>query len=430
MANSSSRSVEIVQSNAAERGLPEMERLKGTGKACFVRGLSRIPFSSSNPSMIRICVLAILFFTAAFARGEEVNLSQFGAVPDDNLDDSRAIQKAFEQAGPNGTVLCGPGVYNLFTSVEPAYRNLSIKGSSTLRWQGDQIVVDTPTVFRTTGTTVAIKFHGDGLNIAHLSFEGRAINCDRPNDTMVKGLVVDNCSFSLSGNDGNSIEFTTGLSSGRISNCIFDPVDGDNGIYGYNWDNLIIANNHFKHGNEGIHLIAHYDASRDLLIEQNYFTGLRRMAVEIQGGGSRTIVQDNYYDLPVLTPKFEENKDTFAYSIVADRSRGTRVRRNTSIAPERPDGIGVRIIFELGGQDVICEDNYSVDGNHVIAANGSGASGVAKNNRIVGYKEGPRNSNDARMIFVNNGPDTKLTWDINRGKPGPNKRIPTSQPAK
>jgi hypothetical protein len=129
-----------------------------------------------------------------------------------------------------------------------------------------------------------------------------------------------------------------------------------------------------------------------------------------------------------MTENPNYNADTFAYSIVSDRSRGTIVRRNTSITLERPDFIGVRIIFELGGKDVLCEQNLSVGGNHVIAGNGGGATGVARNNRIIGFREGPRNSNGAMIQYLNNDFDTPLNWDPNRGKPGPNKRLPTTLP--
>lgn len=354
-----------------------------------------------------------------------------GATPDDDRDDTFAIQQAINRSKLGETIVFPTGIFLVGDSIDPRGQGRIFKGTTILEWDGEQVVAKTPTILRATGEKPVFSFHGEDLAFANLSFEGRAFFCDRPNNAMVKGVVFDNCWFSHKGmkGHGNSIEFTTGLSASRISHCVFDPISGDNGIYGYNWDNLVISNNHFKNGNEGIHLIAHHDPSKDLLIEQNYFSGLHRMAVEIQGGGVNTVVQDNYYERPVMTARAEENGDTFAYSIVSDRSKGTIVRRNTSIAPQRPDGIGVRIIFELGGRDVVCEENLSIGGNHVIAGNGGGATGVAKNNRISGFREGPRNSNGATIEYQNNDYNVALPWDINRGKPGPNKRIPTTRPA-
>ncbi|HMB95296.1 MAG TPA: right-handed parallel beta-helix repeat-containing protein, partial [Tepidisphaeraceae bacterium] len=270
---------------------------------------------------------------------------------------------------------------------------------------------------------------GSNLTLRNLTFDGRAIFCDREHDEMVSELNIDNCWFHLdvAGDHDNAIEFTTGIADGRITNCVFYPIKGDNGIYGYNWNKLVIANNLFMNGQEGIHLVAHFDPSKDLLIEQNYFANLRRMGVEYQGGGKNTIVQDNYYEKPVMTKRFEENTSTFAYSIVADRSISTIVRRNTSIAPERPDGAGVRIIFELGGHNFHCLDNYSIGGQNVVSVNGTNATGTVHQNRFAGFLNPPTNYNGAQAVILDNGPDIALSWDINRGKPGPNKRLATNK---
>ena len=55
-----------------------------------------------------------------------------------------------------------------------------------------------------------------------------------------------------------------------------------------------------------------------------------------QGGGDRTIVQDNWYENPVLGPTSKSNADTFAYSIIADRSTNAIVRRNVASVSSRP----------------------------------------------------------------------------------------------
>ncbi|WP_428938767.1 glycosyl hydrolase family 28-related protein [Fontivita pretiosa] len=361
-----------------------------------------------------------------------IDVRAYGAIPDDGIDDTAAIQAAIDAARVPGQIIQFPaGTFHISRALNPRGFARVISGMTTLRYQADSVVADHATVLQATGQDNFIfHFRGQDLTISRLSFHGRGIFCDTPDGSMVEGLIVDNCWFYLdvSGDETNAIVFTTGLRGSRITNCVFNPIRGDNGIYGYNWDGLTIANNHFLNGNQAIHVIAHEDASRNLLIEQNYLAGLRRMGVEVQGGGINTIVQDNYYEKPVMTEKFEQNMSTFAYSIIADRSRGTRVRRNTSIAPERPDGTGVRIIFELGGQDVVCEDNYSVAGNHVAILNTS-RNGKIINNRFVGYLIGP-SAYPGRAVDAtvkNNGPDVELSWDINRGKPGPNRRLATTR---
>lgn len=375
---------------------------------------------------------------ASFAAGQEqpsktIDVRQFGAVPDDGKDDAFAIQGAIDAARNGQTVLFPPGVLEISRTLNPKGERRVFQGATRLVWQGDRIVPQTPTILKPTGPHFVFYLTGSNLTLKNLSFQGRALTCDRPNNQMNQGVLIDNCHFALdvTGERQDSIQFTTGLADSKITNCLFDPIKGDNGIYGYNWNNLIIANNHFRNGNEGIHLIAHADESKGLVIEQNYFSELTRMGVEIQGGGNNTIVQDNYYEMPRMSANSANNDDTFAYSIISDRSKGTLVRRNVSIAPERPDRIGVRIVFELGGAEFICENNYSDGGNHVVAVNGTNATGVVRNNRLSNFLEEPRNSNNAKAAFLNNGPDVRLPADLlSRGKPGPNRRFEDGRPVK
>lgn len=355
------------------------------------------------------------------------DVTQFGAIPDDGRDDWFAIQSAIEQSRPGETITFPAGTFELSKNLDPKGRGRIFTGATQLQWQGEKLVATTETILRATGNDFAMKFAGSDLTLKHLTFANRGIFCSRDNNVMVEKLTIDHCHFKIepSGHEENGVCFTTGLADSAITNCLFDPIAGENGIYGYNWRKLTIANNLFLSGGEGIHLVAHLDSSSDLLIEQNYFAHLHRMGIEIQGGGRNTIVQDNYYELPVMSADREKNNDTFAYSIVSDRSIGTKVLRNTSIAPERPDGVGVRIIFELGGKDLVCQDNYSVDGNHVIAVNGAGATGTVSGNRISGFNIGPLNNeaNGTKALIRDNGPDVKLSWDVNRGKPGPDRRV-------
>jgi hypothetical protein len=375
--------------------------------------------------------LAILFWGLTTTQPNVIDVRDFGAVPDDGKDDWFAIQSAIEKARDGQVIVFPAGTFDISRSLDPK-SGRTFQGATQLRWDGDHVVADSQTILKSTGKDAVIHFSGEGLTIRNISFDGRGIFCDHQNGIMVRNLLVDNCWFGIEvdGENNNSIEFTTGMANSKITNCVFNPIKADNAIYGYNWDNLTIANNHFLNGNEGIHLTDFGNISKNLLIEQNYFAHLHRMGTEIQGGGVDTIFQDNYYEKPVLSARFKDNMDTFAYSIVADRSVNSLVQRNTSIAPERPDGTGVRIIFELGGRDLRCIDNYSVAGNAVAAVTGANATGIVQHNRFSDYLEGPQNNNGARAAMLDNDANTDLTWDINRGKPGPNKRLPTTKSAK
>jgi hypothetical protein len=374
-------------------------------------------------------LLRIVLLLISTTQPAVIDVRDYGAIPDDGKDDTFAIESAIESARNGQIIHFPPGTFQISRQINPRGSGRIIEGSTQLVWDADHVVAQSETILKATGPKAIFYFRGVNLTLRNLTFDGRAIFCDRDNDAMVENLVIDNCAFrgQLSGPDNNAIEFTTGLQNSKIINCVFDPIHADNAIYGYNWRNLTIANNLFLDGNEGIHVIAHYNPSKDLLIEQNYFAGLHRMGIEYQGGGHDTIVQDNYYEKPVMTNQFHDNDSTFAYSIVADHSHGSIIRRNTAIAPERPDGAGVRVLFELGGHDFQCIDNYSVGGQNVVAVNGTSATGIVQHNRFRDFQNPPTNFNGATAKIADNSPDADLTWNIDRGKPGPNRRLPTGK---
>lgn len=339
-----------------------------------------------------------------------VDITDFGARANDGKDDSGAIRAAIRASKAGDTIYFSAGTFNIDSFI-------SLRGDREYRSEEGAIL-------KGSSDHHIFKINEDDVRVEGLTFDGKPIFIDKLGGQMVEGLVINENTFHINatGEADNGITFTTGLRKSYITNNTFDHMDADNGIYGYNWDRLTIANNSFVNGNEGIHVVAHKDDSADLLIEQNYFASLRRMGIELQGGGHDTIVQDNYYEKPSMSSNKDLNGSTFAYSIIADRSVGTIVRRNTSIAPERPDGKGVRIVIEIGGDNTLVEENYSVGANHVLAANdGVGTTSVlAKNNLFKDYLKGPEGRG---LTLQNNGPSTKLSWNIDRGKPGPNVRL-------
>jgi hypothetical protein len=347
-----------------------------------------------------------------------VNVTDYGATPNDQLSDQKAIQAAINDSSDGDTIYFPAGTYSVRSS-------LRLRGNRNYSGAGDR------TILAGNASNHIFKISQDNIRIEHFTFDGKPIFLDKPGNQMVENIVINDNTFHVNakGDNYNGITFTTGLRNSRITNNTFDPINGDNGIYGYYWDKLTISANEFIDGNEGIHLVDHNDRSRGLRMEQNYFSGLRRMGIELQGGGSGTLVQDNYYENPVMSEDRNANGATFAYSIIADESSGTIIRRNTSIAPQRPDGIGVRIIFEVGGDGTLVEENYSVGGNHVLASNdGVGSTSVlARNNRWSGYLQG---ASGRELTLENNGDDADLTWNVNRGKPERNKWLSTDGVAK
>lgn len=267
---------------------------------------------------------------------------------------------------------------------------------------------------------------GDNIEIRGLVFMGGGIFIDKQGGKNENIVIVNNeFRIDAKGPNNNAITCTSGLKNSRITDNLFTGYNCSFAIYGYGRDKLVIANNEFIDINAGIHLDDFDPNDSDDLFEQNYFSGVKGMGIELQSNGARTIVQDNWYEHPNLSPTFVQNNGTMAFSIILDRSVDTIIRRNVVIAPERPDGVGCRIGFEVGGDNCLVEDNYINGINHSIAANdGVGTTSViARNNLILDQREAPRGR--GLVLQGENGPNAKLSWDIKRGRPQRNVRYST-----
>jgi hypothetical protein len=341
----------------------------------------------------------------------QISVTNFGAVPNDGRDDLGAIKAAMNASAAGDTIYFPAGTYNVSDQV-------FLKGSRTYSGQDPS-----NTVIRDLDLSRHI-FHiqQDNTTVQNFTIEGKPFMVDS-NNGMVAGMLINNNVIrnTGTGTDNNAITFTTGLRNSKISNNTFDGL-GPMGIYGYYWDGLTIANNEFLNGGQGLHLDDHSNNSNNLVIEQNLFSGIRRMGVEYQGGGHNLVLQDNWYEKPVMSTNFADNGATFAFSIVADRSTGTIARRNVIWAPERPDGVGVRIGFETGGDGTLVENNYVYGINQVLAnTDGTGTTScLAQNNYYSNTLDGLVGRG---LTKINNGPQVNLQWLINRGKPGRNRRF-------
>jgi hypothetical protein len=384
-----------------------LRRLGAAGSSTF----RRARFSQEHRAMFRPSVSARAALENLEARRllSTIDITDFGAIPNDRADDSTAIQRAIDSSSEGDAIFFPAGLFNLKRSLHLA---------------GDRIYIASGAVLKARRINHIFVIQTDNVRIEGFVFSGKAIFLDKRDFKMNRNIVINDNTFHVhaDGLSDNGITFTTGLRDSRITNNTFDPIGGDNAIYGYYWNHLTIANNEFFNGNQGIHVIDHRGKSPNLLIEQNYFCGLSRMGIEYQGGGRDTVVQDNYYEKPTMSRTFSKNMSTFAFSLIADRSKRTIVRRNTIIAPERPDGTGVRVGFEMGGDNALVEDNYSVGTQYVLSANDyyGSTSVLVRNNRFSDYLKDITGRGITRH---DNDSDTELSWNIARGKPGRNKRL-------
>lgn len=366
----------------------------------------------SKPTKLALAALSAIS-TLGYAK--TIDVRSHGAKPNDSADDKAAIEAALAASAHGDVIIFAGGAYNFSDQ-------FSVPGGRTLRTDDGSALVG-----RGKGNQAQlIKALGDNTNFFNLTLRGGGIFFAK-NGGRNTNVTVDNCVFDLntSGEQNAGITMTAGLNNFRITNNRFTGYNVSFGIYGYNYKDGVIANNEFVNVRAGMHIDAFGD-SGNLLVEQNYMTGLKGMGMEFQGTAANLKFYDNFYEKPNLSTVRKDNDTSFAFSLILDKSQNIEIKRNTVIAPERPDGIGCRVAFEVGGDNCVLEENL-VDGvNHVIAANDGvgGSSILVKNNRWSNILQGPGGLRPNSMTFAGvNGPTAPLAWDINRGIPKRNQRF-------
>jgi hypothetical protein len=161
---------------------------------------------------------------------------------------------------------------------------------------------------------------------------------------------------------------------------------------------------------------------------------MKGMGFEFQGTAANCVFQDNWFEHPTLSSVYNQNLNSMAFSLILDRGSNITIQRNTVIAPERPDGTGCRVGFEVGGDNTLVSDNY-INGIDITVADNDGngtGSVTVKNNQFSNYLQADYQAFPApgrTYTASNNGPSVQLTWNINRGRPQRNVRYGTITPA-
>jgi hypothetical protein len=112
-----------------------------------------------------IYILSILYIQCLLTNGKFFFVSDYGAYPNDNIDDSNAIQLAVQSAidyGLKSTVSFGYGTYNLSSTI-----NITNPTNLTITGQG----VDQTLLLGTVSMTVFTAQYGVGLTISSLSID-------------------------------------------------------------------------------------------------------------------------------------------------------------------------------------------------------------------------------------------------------------------
>ena len=94
-----------------------------------------------------------------------LNIQAYGAVPNDGVDDSAAIQAAFNALDPNegGTVYCPPGTYEVATPIVVRGSAVRFAGSAGPSYNEDPPYAGCTLVARTAGMTL-VQFRAGDLN--------------------------------------------------------------------------------------------------------------------------------------------------------------------------------------------------------------------------------------------------------------------------
>lgn len=211
------------------------------------------------------------------------------------------------------------------------------------------------------------------LFLTDLSITGKMLTLDS-----LKNVIIQRCTFTnIPGGlqVGHAIRILGGCPGLTVVNSSFSSTGAEAIMAWGDMTGTHIVGNHFANLFEGIHF-PNYTGS-GVLIASNTFTGIRRMAIELQGDGAiNTTVDANTITYADLSTTYD---GTFAISAV-NRGTGTIVRNNTITGPSgnrTPGKWGVAIAIEFSGINGRCEGNKITgcnEGIHIVYARGAAIS--------------------------------------------------------
>jgi Right handed beta helix region len=178
------------------------------------------------------------------------------------------------------------------------------------------------TIVHGSGGYALMDFYGSGLTVQHIIFDGGGLHLGGavsgamveyntfrnipfgPNSqtefgnwTTTIGIYID---YSVANSDISQNSFQN-LSS-QVLYQYTDESLGVSGIFGYGFSNTTLNNNAFDTVNEGIKIFFDHADGKNVHINNNAFTNVHRMAIELQGGSTNGLeVAYNNVSKP-LTP--------------------------------------------------------------------------------------------------------------------------------
>ncbi len=296
---------------------------------------------------------------------DAINIMDFGANPNDGIDDSAAIRRAIEEASRQGKAVVFPeGQFDIGSMIE-----LRPGGSS----YGPGIVN-----FTGGGDVAAFKIPGDAsdITIDGLTFVGRGIWLNNRHNNIT---IVNNTFDRINGPGhmpGSAVYANGGLTNSLIQNNHFLNVNRDGVWINRDAGGTIIDSNYFDTVHQAVHIWTEHGLNRDIAVTNNVGVRLERMGIEFQGYNVDNVLiagntfkdwQESY-----VTP----NGHSFALSIM---NKGTNIKViDNQLFGLGKNPVGIEFAGENGivtgnvvsgfkeGMHVTWGHNIQIQGNHFI----------------------------------------------------------------
>lgn len=263
-------------------------------------------------------IIAFIFIAVAViasgqrgAVGSSPSLSvrDFGAIPDDGIDDHAAIRRAIDSSRPGQRVTFEPGTYDL-------------AGVVTLRSGREYVGDATVLLAKDLEFSVKLEPNAADLELRGIRFEGAGLaggDGSRIRNVRIIGNQFHNI-------PSNAIKFTVATERVVIEHNTFDNVRGYGAVLAYNVDRFSFSHNRMIDVTHGGHVLGPLE---DCRFVGNYMTGVEVMGLEIQRDPSgRSVSRNLLVEDNVIYDWKRPNGGSFGLSVIAEGGVNTIIRNN------------------------------------------------------------------------------------------------------
>jgi hypothetical protein len=312
-------------------------------------------------------ILALISGVSAATRN--IKDPAYGARGDGSTDDTAAIQRAINACRPGDTVLIPSGTYKLSRSPNLTDGALTLASDCTYQGQDNPVLVG----YTGTGSGGFAIFYGDSiqnvtitgvvLNGGGVYLEDAVSNFTFTNNTVTNLLCAD-FGWTIAGLVSNQLSNAT-ITDNTFSNMLAGGSQtgyeiGWGGIQLYQVNKVHINHNNFDHiGGDGIAMSEVYcipGACDDNQFNDNTFTNIHRMAIELQGNNlSHTQVKNN-----TISNYLNPYINSFGISFPAyDTSAVIQGNKMDATVPATADSFAGRYGYciEVAGANTIVDSN-------------------------------------------------------------------------